>query len=128
MVTQQPKTLKSLLTIKHIPPTYTVYQVSINNVIIYIGRTNNLNRRIKEHLKLFKQAQNAPTSKDKQLYRYCIAEGIELNTEHFRAIREHSTLVEAKRSEMFEILRCYFKESILNSNLQQTIPNIKDGW
>ena len=108
--------------------TYSVYQIIINDCIIYIGRSNNINRRIREHQNALKAASKVPTLKDKQLYRYCIAEGIELNTEHFKVVRECSTIVESKRFEMFEILRCYFNESSVKCNLQQTIPNIKDGW
>lgn len=103
---------------------HTIYKVTVNDQTIYIGRTNDLDRRIKEHLRLFKKCLNEPKLNDKQLYQYCVANKISLSNEHFQPIKSIEGIVEAKRYEMFMILNAHFN----NDPIQQTIPIIKDGW
>jgi len=96
-----------------------VYNIKHNNIIIYIGRTNNIKRRQYQHRYNYSKMQS------KKLYNYlrdnnCIKEDITLES-----IYEGSK-VECKRMEMYLILDYHFNKD--PNQLQQKIPNIKDGW
>ena len=94
-----------------------VYQIKINNVVRYIGRTNDLDDREKQHNYQFRKGTS------KKLYDY-------IRTIDFKddiilePIYIAKSKVEAKRFEMYTILWYYFE--IDKKQLKQNIPNIKD--
>jgi len=105
---------------------YKVYQIEISPELIYYGRTNDSERRLKEHI----YHCNNPKSKqhNKQLY-------IEIRNIHkddesalnclksgFKVIFEYKNKADSKRKEIYLILDRYFN----NKKLIQSIPKISD--
>lgn len=102
---------------------YTVYKILHNGKSIYIGRTNNIQRRSKEHNRSYKNSLLAPDCKKiKQLYKYLKEEGFTDKIELIE-VKSFKSKVESKRYEMLLILIDHFKEE---SNLKQQVPNISD--
>ena len=93
---------------------YTVYQIKIQNVVRYVGRTNNLHRRQLEHNRLIKN------SKGSSIHQYCRDNG--LQAIELIPIKVFKTKIESKRYEMYLILVDYFNRK----DLIQKIPNISD--
>ena len=83
-----------------------VYEIKVDGVRRYIGVSNNINRRFKEHLRDFNK-------KDKYLYRMCRESG--LNESHLvlNEITEDLPVLDARRYEAFLILQDYFSERLL---------------
>lgn len=99
--------------IKKEKPIYIVYKIIHNKKVIYIGRTNNLIRREKEHNKAIKINK-------RKLYQYHRDNGLE--EIKLIPIKEFNNKVESKRYEMLLILMDLFSLKLL----QQNIPQIKD--
>jgi len=101
---------------------YSVYTIQHNNKIIYIGRTNNLKRREKEHIR----ALNNPKHKqhNKELYKWLREQKTDVI--QLLTYKEFKSKVESKRLELFLILQYHFSAN--PKQLRQTIPAIKDGW
>ncbi len=91
-----------------------LYKISIGGITRYIGITNNLSRRQKEHNKGLSGGDT------KELYCFCREEGIE-NIELIQ-LEEFSTRVECKRKECFYILADHFT----SKKLKQSVPCISD--
>lgn len=91
-----------------------VYQVKYLDVVVYIGRTNNLLRRQKEHNRCLNNGDK------KALYLFLQSKGVDEII--LEPVAENLKLVDAKRMEMLLILQDYFGEK----NLKQKVPNISD--
>lgn len=91
-----------------------VYTISDNDIVIYIGRTNNIKHRTYQHNYLYKKGQK------KALYDYLksigFSDSIELN------IVYKGSKIDCKRYEMKLILEDYFGDK----NLKQKVPSISD--
>lgn len=95
---------------------FTVYVIKYKEDPIYVGMTNNISRRTKEHNKGIK----GDTKKTKDLYKFLSSEGV---TEvELIPIRQFSTRKEAKYYEAFLILKSYFGRK----TLKQKVPMITD--
>lgn len=99
---------------------YIVYKIVINDIVRYIGHTNNIPRREKEHNYSFKKGFK------KDLYNFIRAESTITNFDGYIItlipIKEFKKKVDAKRYEMYLILDDYFNQKIL----KQKVPNISD--
>lgn len=93
---------------------YIVYQITFNDEIIYIGRTNNIKRRQSEHNTRLKSGYK------KDVYTFLKEKGI--SNISLQPIKEFKTAVDAKRYEMLLILQDYFSSNVL----KQKVPQIKD--
>lgn len=99
---------------------YTVYKITYNNQLLYIGFTGNLDRRIKDHNSLFKNGHK------KQLYFY-LREQKFTGLIELIPIKTFKKKVDAKRYEAYLILKDYFSitnKEILKQTLLQKIPSI----
>ena len=88
-----------------------VYSIEINGVIRYIGITNNLKRREKQHNYLFRKGETKELYSNIRLVKP--DEDIVLNPMY-----EFSSLVDAERMECYLILKDYFGDN----NLWQSKP------
>lgn len=94
---------------------YFIYKIQVNDIPIYIGRTNNLKRRTYQHnYYCFTKHIN------KELYNYIRSLNIAII--ELEIIFIYNSLIEAKRMECYLILQDYFN----NKNLKQKVPNISD--
>lgn len=92
-----------------------VYQIKIKNTIRYIGMTNDINRREKEHNRLcFKN--------DTEKLLYNNIRKTDIKQIKLEIVQTFKTRTEAKRYECMLILINHFK---LN-NLWQKVPSISD--
>lgn len=91
-----------------------LYQIIINGVIRYYGRTNNLKTREYQHNYHYKKG------KDKELYNNLRLENA--NYIYLECISEFKNITESKRYECYLILKDYFT----NKELWQKVPNISD--
>lgn len=106
---------------KRIPKVYTVYKIEIDGIIRYIGRTNNLKRRTRDHNNGILDINN-----NKWLYqeiRIIASHTGIIKSVQLQPMFEHKTKIEAKRREMFLILQYYF---VQRDQLWQSVPQIKD--
>jgi predicted GIY-YIG superfamily endonuclease len=91
---------------------YYVYVLTTeDNSVLYYGRTNNINRRYKEHLR------NITKGLKSLFYDYCRTNKI---TPQITILQSFDIITEAKRYEMFLILQRYFS----NQTIYQKIPSI----
>ena len=92
---------------------FTVYKLtSKGGLSVYIGHTNNIERRIKEH------QMNIKNGKSTLFYDSILIDG----TFTYEILSTFKTKVEAKRYEMYLILQRYYS----GEKLYQKIPNISD--
>jgi predicted GIY-YIG superfamily endonuclease len=98
---------------------FIVYEIKYDNNTVYIGRTNNLNRREKEHNRFLRRPDNDKT-KRKPLYQFLLESGC--NQVKLSLVKEFKTKVDAKRYEMLLILLDYFGDR----KLKQKVPSISD--
>ena len=89
-----------------------IYQIIHKKHVLYIGQTDNLNRREKQHNYHLKKGTH------KELYNYLREIGI--TQIKLKVIKEVNSRTEAKRIEIFLILTAHFK----NRKLFQKIPSI----
>ena len=103
---------------------YTVYNIVVNGVVVYIGHTKDLKKREYQH------NYSLNKGKKKELYDYCRLIGVTNLT--LIPLQKVKTKVEAKRLEIYLILKATFIGEIGNSiilgetDLRQKIPNISD--
>jgi len=100
---------------------YTVYSISIDNTIRYIGRTVNIINRSKQHKASCYNSANKEYNKEfYKYYRnfYPIKQDIVLTP-----IRTFKNKAKSKRFELYLILDNYFNSK---DKLYQRIPNISD--
>lgn len=88
-----------------------VYRLTSSSGALYIGRTNNIERRIKEHQMNIKNGKST-------LFYDSLVDG----TFTYEILSTFKTKVEAKRYEMYLILQRYYS----GEKLYQKIPNISD--
>lgn len=100
-----------------------VYEISVNDKIVYIGRTNNIDRREIEHRNGYKRYLANPADNNKQLYAFLSRHYVSPSEIILKPIYLPKTKTEAKRYEMYTILFFYFNHP---GQLQQKIPGIKD--
>ena len=93
---------------------YYVYQIKINGIVRYIGRTKDLKKREYYHNYNLRKGLN------KELYNYCR----ELNLESLKLqmIKVLDTEIECKRYECLLILKDFFNKHLL----KQRVPRISD--
>jgi predicted GIY-YIG superfamily endonuclease len=92
---------------------YHVYQIEIEGVVRYIGRTNDLHRRELEHKRGLKTGFN------KELYNHIRLEfGEEYDGLELKLVRSFKKKVDSKRYETYLILENYFS----GWTLLQSIP------
>jgi predicted GIY-YIG superfamily endonuclease len=94
-----------------------VYQIKVNDVVRYIGRTNDLKRRLYEHKRGFR-LENKKELYDK-LRELQLGEEV-IILEPIKSFRKKT---DAKRWECFLILQDYFNEE---RKLWQKVPRIAD--
>jgi len=106
--------------VKH---TFTVYSISINGLIRYIGRTSNLKVRTRQH----RNACYNPNHKEynKQFYQEFRKIYPEKRDIILTPIKTFNSKTDSKRYELYLILHNYFFEK---DNLFQRIPNISDKF
>ena len=92
-----------------------VYSILYKNHCVYIGRTNNIIRRQKEHIRAFKRG------KKKLIYDFLREMNYEGDIELI-ILKTYKSKTEAKRMEMFLILQDHFGQK----KLKQQVPNISD--
>lgn len=95
---------------------YTVYQITINGIVVYIGKTNDIKRRTREHNYALKNGL------DRLLYKYLREIGFEGDIA-LEAIKTGLNKVDSTRYEAYMILKHYFD----GVELKQMIPIIKDN-
>lgn len=93
--------------------TYTVYKIEIDNIVRYIGHTNNLKRRQTQHNYLLKKGVK------KDLYDNISDKSTKIT---LIPMREFKSKVDAKRYECLFILTDYFTQK----KLWQKLPKISD--
>jgi predicted GIY-YIG superfamily endonuclease len=96
-----------------------VYKIEYGGEVVYIGRTNNLTRREKEHNRFLRSPEN-PKTKSKVLYQFLLESGC--NSVKLVLIKEFKNKVESKRFECLLILLDWFS----GRRLKQKVPNISD--
>jgi predicted GIY-YIG superfamily endonuclease len=96
-----------------------VYKIEYGGEVVYIGRTNNLTRREKEHNRFLRRPDDEKT-KSKVLYHFLLESGC--NEVKLILIKEFKNKVESKRFECLLILLDWFSEK----KLKQKVPNISD--
>jgi len=102
---------------------YTVYKILHNGIVVYIGYTNNLRVRQYQHNTTYNKFKQDPVKYKKMLYKFLLNNGFN-DTIELVPIKENiKSKVEAKRIEMYLILKYYFSK---NNTLQQYVPNISD--
>jgi len=103
---------------------FTVYKIEVNNVIKYIGYTNNLKRREKEHIRAIYNIKNIAYNKEFYKYYREVYNDKEsgCNVLKLGIIKEFKSKIDAKRYEAFLILNDYFSNKVLI----QKVPNISD--
>lgn len=85
---------------------YSIYKIKVGGITRYIGYTDNLIRRQKEHIRDYK------AGKDKYLYRMT-RESLPETTYELLLIKEFSNKGDAKKYEALLILLNYFGERTL---------------
>jgi predicted GIY-YIG superfamily endonuclease len=91
---------------------FTVYKLtSEGGLSVYIGHTNNIERRISQHRNNIKNGKST-------LFYDALVDG----TFTYEILSKFKTKVEAKRYEMYLILQRYYS----GEKLYQKIPNISD--
>lgn len=93
----------------NIYPMITIYKITLNNVPLYYGKSNNIKRRTKQHNKLL-------LTSDKPLYEF-LRSNLITNIE-LEIIEEFDCPIEASRKEAFLILDNYFN----GRTILQSIP------
>ena len=96
-----------------------IYEIKLKGVVLYIGRTNDLDRRESEHRRDYTK------NKKKVLYEYLNKMNVKQDDIILEPIDTAKTKVEAKRKEMFYMLLYTLFKGV---TLYQRIPNIKDGF
>jgi predicted GIY-YIG superfamily endonuclease len=96
-----------------------VYKIEYDGNPVYIGRTNNLSRREKEHNRFLRLPADDKRRR-KVLYQFLSESGC--NEVKLIPIMEFDTKVESKRYECMLILLDWFT----NRELKQRVPNISD--
>jgi hypothetical protein len=103
---------------------YIVYQVVINKVVRYIGRTVSLENRIKQHI----SSCFTPTNKsyNKKFYQYIRLNNIskEEFESGFSIINKFKNKLKSKQYECYLILGNKFSDNTIIQN----VPNISDGF
>ena len=94
---------------------YYVYKIIIDRITRYIGRTNNIDRRTKEHNYRYK------TGLDKPLYNFLRSTQFDKDIK-LQIVYKSKNKTDAKRKEMFLILKDYFSKK----QLIQKVPRISD--
>jgi len=111
---------------------YTVYNISIKYKIsgisevyrpIYIGRTNNIDRRQKEHRRGYKKYLESDEIKGKKLYMFMKESGTKPEEIILNSLYKCKTKLEAKQMEAFKILWYRFN---WEGQLKQKIISISD--
>ena len=100
---------------------FTVYEIIVDGVQVYIGRSNNIHTRSLQHNNICYNENNKQYNKD--LYKYIRKIHPTKTKFKLTPIKEFSKLVDAKRYEMFLILKNYFST---DNKLIQKIPSISD--
>ena len=95
---------------------YSVYQIEIENEIRYIGHTNNMQRRQKEH------NQRCFKGGHKKILYHNIKTKSDCKEIVLQLVRNFTTKTEAKRYEALLILKDHFS----NKMLWQKVPSISD--
>lgn len=96
---------------------YTVYSINHLGTPIYIGITNDLSRRTKQHNYLYRKGFN------KQVYNYIRSLGYKDEPIiYLTPMRSFNSRTRAKQFEMYLILQDLFGDK----NLEQRVPNISD--
>jgi predicted GIY-YIG superfamily endonuclease len=99
---------------------YTTYKIEVDNVCLYIGHTKDLKKREYQHNYSYKKEAK------KALYDYLRGYGYSGYIKLI-PIKEWKTKVQAKRHEMYLILRYMFMyPDNPEFQLKQKIPNISD--
>lgn len=93
---------------------YKVYYIKHNDMIVYIGRTDNIKRRTYQHNYHYKKG------KENQLYNYLRLNEVEVI--ELVIIESYKNKADSKRLEMYLILDDYFN----GKELQQKVPSISD--
>jgi hypothetical protein len=83
-----------------------VYIIKVNNIVRYIGVSNNPKRRFKQHLRDFNK-------KDKYLYKMMRESGLDESYMQFEIISEEMPVLDARRLEAKLILDDYFSDKML---------------
>jgi hypothetical protein len=89
-----------------------VYKIVIDGVVRYIGVSNNVIRRQKEHVRAFKK------SNDKYLYRMMRESSLDESYLVLETISDELSIIDARRLEAKIILDDYFSDK----NLWQSAP------
>jgi hypothetical protein len=84
-----------------------VYRIVIDDIVRYIGVTNNVNRRQKEHVRAFKK------NNDKYLYRMMRESLLDENYLVLETISDELSIIDARRLEAKIILDDYFSDKNL---------------
>ena len=100
---------------KNMEKKFKVYKLTYGDYY-YIGRTNNIKRRLNEHNSSYKKGKNKIFY---NLLRQDNVEDLKASVE-VEIIGEYNTLADSKRFELYTILDYHFK----GKNLYQKIPNI----
>lgn len=114
---------------KTIAKEFSVYQIIIDGVTVYIGYTNNIQRRTREHINLYKKVLQAKleTKEDrrgiKALYLYLREQHIKPEDINLDVIKVFNTRAQGKRFECYTILDYYFNKEW---TLKQRVPIIND--
>jgi hypothetical protein len=101
---------------------YKVYEIKVDGVIRYFGRTKDIRRRLSEHRRGLKNYYIG-IGRRKSLYENIVKNypnGYEID---LVVVKEFKKSIDAKRWEMFLILEYYFMNW---GQLWQKVPNISD--
>jgi hypothetical protein len=99
---------------------YQIYYIEVNNIIRYIGMTDNIRRRSNQHNNLLKKGHSKTLyNKIREMY----PDGYKIVLKPYTAFL-YTDKVVAKRKEMQLILSYYFIDYPNELQLYQTIPNI----
>jgi len=102
-----------------------VYTIVINNKTVYVGRTNDIDRREKEHRTSYlKYLKTNDLSNGKKLYMWLYQNEIKPSEIVLNPVYIAKNKLESKQYEAFLIL--WFKFTQKNYYLQQKTPSITD--
>ena len=91
-------------------------------MVVYVGRTNNMVRRQREHRSRYKLYKKDNKKYYKLLYKHLDSININVDDIILTSVYNTSIKVDSKRWEMWEILRFYF--TISKKHLKQRVPPI----